>query len=367
MEYKCIALTNKNVRCKIKVSANGKICHRHSKLINQGKNIKTINDINNQQKIQNNENDHRDNTSIISKNDTFECQCCYDEYDNKEKIMCNKVSTKYNHIFCRYCVKEHIINIFNEKKQIKCMLCTNNENCMYKESDIIRALTDDTNDNTTDNINNNKLLEKYYEHLAVDQATSLAKCLTNYHICPFCNKFGIIIDNFPGDHMQNIKNISCQNPNCCAVWCIDCRKGYHGSDPCNKIYVSNSDIIRKTIDETIDDAIIHKCPKCYTKYNKEDGCNLMTCPSCHSYSCYLCNILIEPINGLKYYHFNNQSDCPLYNTTLSNNVAITKGNIDYNNKKVILALNNLIEINKNNTDVIQAIRKEIKNRGYILK
>ena len=69
--------------------------------------------------------------------------------------------------------------------------------------------------------------------------------------------------------------------------------------------------------------MIHKCPVCNTKYDKVDGCNLITCPKCGKYSCYLCNQNIIPINGSKYYHFTGYnattiaSTCGLYATDYS--------------------------------------------------
>jgi hypothetical protein len=219
-----------------------------------------------------------------------------------------------------------------------------------------------------------KLYNRYMEYMRVDLATRLAPILDNYHICPFCSKYGIIIENVPGYNVHHVKTIECMNEECRTTWCVQCRKAYHGNDPCNKIYTDNQEILNRTINETIDTAIIHNCPKCYTKYNKEDGCNLMTCPSCEAHSCYLCGLLVNPINGVKYWHFKgsgsagNDAKCPLYNVTDPNskytNDDVTKANVEFNNKKIINALNNLIEINKENQTIVSGIKKNLANRGY---
>ena len=92
----------------------------------------------------------------------------------------------------------------------------------------------------------------------------------------------------------------------------------------------------------------------------------MTCPSCKTYSCYLCNLIIKPKNGRKYWHFSNSMGyCPLYNHMgKSNDKYITKGNIDFNNKKVIESLKALVLENMDNIDIKKMLISDIKKRGY---
>lgn len=120
----------------------------------------------------------------------------------------------------------------------------------------------------------------------------------------------------------------------------------------------------------IDDAVIHKCPQCFTKYNKEDGCNLMTCPTCHSYSCYLCGILIRPRGGIKYWHFKGSGSAdanatyPLYNNDNDEEESIRQGNIRFNQQKVSKALTDLLSINRDDPEITKALEKEVERRGY---
>jgi TRIAD3 protein (E3 ubiquitin-protein ligase RNF216) len=267
-------------------------------------------------------------------------------------VGCGEESKEDKHMMCKDCTTQYISNLINDKKKITCVL---NDKCDAEYSTVV-----------LEKILDAKLLSRYKEYKSVDEATKLATMLDNYHICPFCSKYGVIIENVPYEHANNIKTIQCQNPDCVHIWCIKCRKGYHGTEPCNKIYHADADKIKRIIDELIDEQIIHKCPKCYTKYNKEDGCNLMTCPSCHAYSCYLCNQIIIPENGFKYHHFHRKgATCPLYNTTEEINPnTVKKGNIGYNNKKVIDAFKKLIELNADNPQINLLIVKEIVSRGY---
>lgn len=386
---KCIALTIRNQRCKFNTQKNDTLCTRHIRLRDNGGDIKYIErDILNHNHIIDHEENvinhgenniyhnvvheenynHNHNQNQITNdgkdnNDNLiECVCCFDTYEVNEIITCTRTreENEHKHTMCHGCAKMFIENTINDRKKIKCIL---NKECdgEYDDSDL-------------QNILDKKLYQRYKEYMQVDLATRLAPILDNYHLCPFCSKYGIIIENMPGYNNHHVKTIECMNEECRTTWCVTCRKAYHGNDPCNKIYTDSNDVLNKTINETIDSAMIHNCPKCYTKYNKEDGCNLMTCPSCDAHSCYLCGILVNPINGLKYWHFkgsgsaNSNSSCPLYNVTdpaskyTSNDV--TKANIEFNNKKVIDALNNLIEINKDNQAIVTGIKKNLVSRGY---
>lgn len=359
-------MTTKNQQCKF--TTNNQFCAKHLKMHNDKKVIQTIEiPINNNKKSSNSMTNHNNEKQEIKEDLSMkieigiECQCCYDICEKNKMIGCMDKSN--NHSVCWTCMNTYIETIINDKKKIKCIYdskCLNE----YDECELLTILDD-------------KIRVRYLEYKAVDEATRLAPLLDNYHICPFCSQYGVIIENYPQYNANNIQqnhyiqNIMCENIKCGIMWCIKCRKAYHGSESCNKIYVCNKGIIKKTIDEVIDNAIIHNCPKCFTKYNKEDGCNLMTCPSCGSYSCYVCNMLIRPINGQKYWHFkssalnNNQNTCTLYNTNINgNDNDIKKGNLNFNNKRIISALHDFININKNNPDIMLAIENDIVERGY---
>ena len=92
----------------------------------------------------------------------------------------------------------------------------------------------------------------------------------------------------------------------------------------------------------------------------------MTCPSCHAYSCYLCNQIIIPENGFKYHHFHRKgAKCPLYNTNEEINPnSVKKGNVGYNHQRVLEAFRKLIELNADNPQINLLIIKEIISRGY---
>jgi TRIAD3 protein (E3 ubiquitin-protein ligase RNF216) len=269
-----------------------------------------------------------------------ECQCCYTEYDFKEMITCSKACNEFKHVFCKECIKGYIESgISDNKSNINCMI---NQDCngIYTLDNIQKCITDE------------KTLNQLNDIIQINDSIEMSKILDNYYTCPFCQKYGCIADN--------IQYIECKR--CNKEWCTLCKMEKHGEFKCGKINdKKNIDAIRQIVSETLTNALTHKCPKCSTKYIKEDGCNKMTCPTCGSYSCYICNILIKPIDGKYYYHFigsgsydkKNGSSCPLYNGTSQD-----KGNSKYNNDKLIKSCNELLSVNTD--DIKQIMLNEMK-------
>lgn len=284
-----------------------------------------------------------------NKNISLECMCCMT--NNSNYVTCVSLISHNNtnsHVTCHDCIKKYIETIINEKKRFTCVYGQDCKNT-YKNQDIITAIGSDT-----------KLLEKYKEYRDIDATANIASFLDNYHICPFCSKYGIIVDN----DNDEILVVNCENVECKKSWCILCRNEAHGNNNCNIIKKYDLKIIDKTINRVIDNATLHKCPKCYTRYNKEEGCNLITCPSCHTYSCYLCGEIITPNDGKKYEHFD-KSECTVYNgDEYDNDDDIINENKKLNRTKIEDALRDLIKINYDNPKIRDTLIKNIKNRGY---
>lgn len=303
--------------------------------------------------------------NIIQKVVNKECKICYAEIEDKDVVNCGKAE----HLACADCIKSYIKTSISEKKQLVCMFDSIDRCGKVYSKELLKKIFVDNLDNPNNqhNSEDKELYSRYIEYEQIDNATKIASAIDNYHLCPFCSKWGIVVENiYPGRHPQNIINVTCGN--CSTIFCILCRKSYHGNDSCNKIYFPNETIISNTIDRVIDEAIIHSCPKCYTKYSKEDGCNLMSCPSCKSYSCYLCNMVILPKNGQKYWHFSSEpGKCRLYNHLENPTDQETrKSNIEYNNGRIVCALKRLILENMDDNKVKFMLLDCIKKRGYKL-
>jgi hypothetical protein len=246
--------------------------------------------------------------------------------------------------------------VLSEMKPLVCVMSAEKCYGRYHDSDLKQILTE-------------QQYAKYVELSHIEVTVGMTKILDNYHMCPFCSKYGIIIDN-----LDNIpqKDAWVQCGTCLKKWCMKCRLEAHVPDPCGKITTSNRDAIRKIIEQAIDESSIHKCPKCNIKYNKEDGCNLMYCSTCCTYSCYICNAIIVPKDGKNYRHFKGSGSadasavCPLYNTDDSiTDENVRKGNKQYDDKRIIKAIEDLFLRNKGvNESILTIMCEETEKMGY---
>lgn len=384
---RCVAVTTKKLRCKLNATHGSQFCHRHQQMHNAGRNVQIFQDdpvqnvhalvpnpnnrpvagINNQERRHNDKPGDKkaikDSPEIehyepLVLGETNECQCCFEKFSPKEIITCSGANSKYKHMVCSSCLTGYMETVLDQKKSVGCMMSSEGCHGRYSDCDVMTSLSEDK-------------YAKYAECTEVEEAVTLSKILDNYYLCPFCSKYGLIIDNIEQLPKENLA-INC--PKCTKAWCVKCRNLSHTPDPCGKLKTTNTDTIKRAIENVIDESAIHKCPKCFTKFTKEDGCNLMTCTSCHSYSCYVCGILIVPKGDVKYWHFKGSgsadanAECMLYNNGKGGTQEeITKSNQEFNNKKIISALENLVTINLDNIEIATIICNEIKAKGYEIK
>jgi TRIAD3 protein (E3 ubiquitin-protein ligase RNF216) len=331
---RCTGITKKGVQCKLNAKYNdNKYCRlhqikeeiKHETPVEPTKPTKPIKTIKYIVKMQRNHMMECDAYEYIY--DKLECSICFCEYYEHEMNRCNN-----GHVACNNCTKQYINTAINDQKEITCFdsIC----NCKYNDNTIMNVYKGDI-----------KGYDRYTDHLRILETKGLASIVDNYSICPFCSQWGCIVENvYDGIHPQNINGVRCLV--CRKSWCVICRSAYHGEESCNKLNTHDEDVIHRVVCKVIDDAVIHTCPNCRTKYSKEDGCNLMTCPSCKTYSCYLCNTVIIPKNGRKYYHFSKKT-CPLYNNdTGTKKAEVPNANKRYKNEHIRFAVEKLLDANK---------------------
>lgn len=288
----------------------------------------------------------------------FDCQCCLESVPKSSIIKCNNVDVTQIHSVCSTCFCNHINQSIIDKK-IGCMMSPSGCKGRYNDRDIKQHL-------------NKTTCMKYLECAQIEEVALMANILDNYHICPFCSKYGVSLNDDPVDNYQDKFTINCLE--CKETWCCKCRNFAHYPDPCGKL--NSRDKIDRIIDEVVDSAAIHTCPQCFLKYNKELGCNLITCSRCKSYSCYACGVLIEPIRDSYgdldlHWHFkssanpNNKSVCPLMYGTGSD-ADIKASNIDHDKKRVLIALENLVRKNLDDLKIAKSIYDKIVKKKYVI-
>lgn len=211
----------------------------------------------------------------------LKCACCFDIVPISKSIICTKDSS---HVTCEECIKLYIKECVNSMIDISCLMKHVKCEGSYDETIVIKLMTP-----------NIKIM---YDSMKMIHDIQKKHIFTpNSYICPNCKKYLLILND-----SEKTLHFVCDV--CFVSFCVKCN---NQADVCMCTNVNNKmmsdDVMRKIIGAIIDQITIHKCPVCESKYVKDDGCNLITCSSCHSYSCWSCGIQILPINGLKYTHF----------------------------------------------------------------
>lgn len=269
----------------------------------------------------------------LSTDKQYQCKCCLSFCSTNSIVTCNKSTEDDPHTFCKECISKYITHGINSYEiKLSCMCAASPENC--KGTFTFKLISECVDKETYD---------KFEESFEIKEIKKFCGSLKNYQICPHCHKCGIIAN-------KNI--LQCKKNNCKKKWCSKCRKSDHSGYTCNKIHdPQNIDAIRTIVEETINHALIHKCPKCRSTYVKEEGlgCNHMTCTTCKTRSCYLC--------GLE------MCNCPQYNRNKNSNMK-DDGNWLYNRKKIINSCRELLM--ENDKDVQIVMIKELERHGVYI-
>lgn len=273
----------------------------------------------------------------------YECGCCYDEFPASDMLTC---SHDKNHKICPDCIKGFINAGLDEGVTNNVCIMNATFKCggHYRDDELFAFLPQD-------------VAMRFFELKDANDALCPNSILENYHTCPFCNRYGVEVDD------KNLFNINC--PRCDKNWCIKCN---HESHPDTKCGVITLDIdedaeakIRKEVTDTITNAVLKRCPNCNRTYQKDGGCNKMTCSGCGKCSCYLCGVLLNGYNNVNGTpHFGQAPKCKLFNDNVD-----SFGNDDkYSKKKIDEALKELLD-KQTDKRVIDIMKKEIEFQANI--
>jgi len=195
------------------------------------------------------------------------------------------------------------------------------------------------------------ILEQIKTQEKINTTSHIAFQYKNSEICPFCRMYFCIAD-------ENILNLKCEK--CHKTWCKKCKSSAHELG-CNYIRNLTDEKILNQLAKIIDNALMHKCPYCNTRYIKDYGCTLVKCTSCGGKSCYLCGIKVPKkiINGREseYWHYR-ESSCKVYLD--DDGETSDQGNDKYNKRRIINACREFMD--ENSPDVQEKIKKILKDK-----
>jgi len=99
--------------------------------------------------------------------------------------------------------------------------------------------------------------------------------------CPFC-PYQTIMDNLEDKVMR------CLNPECGRDSCKMCKLSNHIPYSCKEYREEVLASSRRKIEEELTMSWVRQCWNCNVDFEREGGCNVMTCPRCGKKTCYAC-------------------------------------------------------------------------------
>ena len=194
------------------------------------------------------------NPQIKDKDNNDECDICYEEINDEDKIL-NTIPC--GHLFCTQCWFNYLKTSIIEAK-------VDNIRCMDHECDEI--ISDEF---ILNHISRNKVLVEKYKKF-----TKRAEIIkdVNKKICPNpdCDSFL--------QKSDLTKYVECENGH---KYCFECLKPPHGDKSCD--YQEEKQFMTWTKGKRV-----KRCPRCKMYTEKNEGCNHMTCASCKYQWCWLC-------------------------------------------------------------------------------
>jgi hypothetical protein len=197
------------------------------------------------------------------------CECCCEEFHFESMVQCSE-----GHIFCPQCLKRHVEISHLERNECE-FACIS----MYSECRGVFS------DRSLEKVVDSSFMERI-ERLRLINVLDTARI--SHSKCPLCDSLNI----------NDSKELSSRCSSCSHHYCKKCLHPAHLNKTCFEAESERKDNlattnIRSRIAEAMTDAVVRKCPCCFTSFIKESGCNHITCSRCKVESCYLCRTRIK--------------------------------------------------------------------------
>ena len=220
------------------------------------------------------------------------CEICLEKFDNENNNNYFKLKL-CGHKFCIECLKTQICNSLKPDSTnnipIKCVKC----DTIITNKDIFELIIPNTPEYDF-------IIDKLISIYMIQVSPKINK---KYYWCP--NKKANC-NYIYSSQMKDIGESIMSCPNCSCKICLLCNDILETEKPHNKncqikLYSNLSEKNRTWILNNSKD-----CPICHTVYEKNKGCNHMTCKICKPFThfCYLCGCILNHLKPLK--HFSNK-------------------------------------------------------------
>lgn len=239
--------------------------------------------------------------NVVAPITTFDCQCCYNACDVKEKTKCTN-----NHEFCRDCLRRWIEEKTVSSGSTRLVCMSTSEEC---KGEFVPA--------TIESVLSKQALTTWNCRVVQDQLSSAA--LPDLYVCPKCKFYAAVVEK---EEYKNLGNLfECGSAECKYKSCLLCQQPYHHyTISCADALTERKKdpTVRKVVEEVLSNSRIRHCP-CGMEFIRIEGCNKCHCSRCQRISCYVCQKQLLD----DYTHFTNTpidwpsfivevGKCPLY-------------------------------------------------------
>ena len=224
---------------------------------------------------------------------SIRCEICLEKFDNKYNNNYFKLKL-CGHKFCVECLKMQICNSFQltsaNSIPVKCVKCKT----IIINNDIFEIIIPNTPEYE---FIMNKLITIFMLKNSAEINYNIQK---KFYWCPNKKENCNYIYN---SQMKDMGETVMTCPNCYCKICLLCNDILdpnipHNPDCQSKLYSTLSSENRSWILKNSKD-----CPMCHTVYEKNQGCNHMTCTICRppTHFCYICGNILNNENPLKHF------------------------------------------------------------------
>ncbi|KAH0793700.1 IBR domain containing protein [Histomonas meleagridis] len=207
----------------------------------------------------------------------YECECCFCECPMERLVQCPE-----GHLFCFECVRKQIETSISEgRTDVPCLHCGGCDQ-MVPMSELERSMPESVLARLSQAETMNAIISA--------NISGVVKCYK-------CGYMAIVDDDE--------EKMIC--PECKSETCTKCQCQYHQGMTCEQFRDIDKD---RQLEEKMNEAVVRICPKCKTQFVKDEGCNKMECPRCHTWICYWCRKVIPKSVGYNHFWRGEVGVCP---------------------------------------------------------